>query len=173
MDLAAVGLAVGLVLTFVVLATVSGAVLLRLLKDRRLGRFVSADDGHATPVTLRSERLRLSGRPDELRRHRDGSLVPVEFKSRERPAHGPADSHVVQVEAYCLLIEEETGAPPPFGVLRYRAGAEVRVPWNDAARTEVGRLIGEVREPYDGRASPSPRKCARCRWYDGCDVRAN
>jgi hypothetical protein len=29
-----------------------------------------------------------------------------------------------------------------------------------------------VAEPYDGRATPSTARCARCPWRDGCDVRA-
>ncbi len=84
--------------------------------DNARGRLVAVDVGR--PATLRSERYGLVGRPDELRRLRDGRVVPVEFKSRSTPPRGPTPSHVVQVRAYCLLVAETTGVAPPFGILR-------------------------------------------------------
>jgi len=123
------------------------------------------------PATLRSERYRLVGRPDELRRLGDGRVVPVEFKSRSTPPRGPSPSHVVQVRAYCLLVEETTGSAPPYGILRYSDG-EFRVRWDDRARDELLRLRAEVLRPYDGRATPSRARCARCPWFGACDARA-
>jgi CRISPR-associated exonuclease Cas4 len=145
----------------------------RSLADRRkesaLGPLVAVDAG--APATLRSERYRIQGRPDALRRLDDGRLVPVELKSRASPPQGPTRSHLVQVWAYCLLIEETTGRAPPFGVLRY-ADAEYRVRWDASARTELLAIRAELDRPYDGRANPSPARCARCPWVGGCDVRA-
>lgn len=146
---------------------------LRALSDRRqdsaLGRLVAVDAGR--PATLRSERYRLSGRPDALRSLPDGRLVPVEVKSRPTPGRGPTRSHVVQVRAYCLLVEETTGRPPPYGVLRYADG-EFRVRWDPVARRELTALRDELSERYDGRATPSRGKCARCAWFGVCDARA-
>ena len=145
---------------------------LRALSQRRddlaRGELIAVDAGR--PATLRSERYRLVGRPDELRRLRDGRVVPVEFKSRSTPPRGPSPSHVVQVRAYCLLLEESTGAPPPYGLLRYSDG-EFRVRWDDRARDELLRLRAELRRPYDGRATPSRARCARCPWFGACDAR--
>lgn len=137
--------------------------------DRLEGRLVAVDAGR--PQTLRSERYRLVGRPDELRRLKDGRLVPVEFKSRSTPPQGPLPSHMVQVRAYCLLVEESTGLPPPYGVLRYSDG-EFRVRWDDRARRELLTVRSELLSPYDGRATPSPARCARCPWSAVCDARA-
>ena len=138
-------------------------------RDRRLGALVAVDAG--APRTLASHRYRLVGRPDLLRRAPDGRLVPIELKSREAPPRGPPRSHVVQVWAYCLLVEETEGRPPPFGVLRYR-DAEVRVAWNSGARDELLAVRRAVAAPYDGRATPSPARCRGCRWATRCDVRA-
>lgn len=137
--------------------------------DARRGRLVAVDAGR--PVTLRSDRYRLVGRPDELRRLRDGRAVPVEFKSRTTPPGGPTPSHVVQVRAYCLLVEETTGVAPPFGVLRYSDG-EFRIRWDDRARHELLSVRTELLRPYDGRATPSRARCARCPWFRVCDARA-
>jgi len=139
----------------------------RRRRDRRVGELEAIDAGR--PRTFRSERYRLVGRPDAVRRQRDGTLVPVELKRRAAPAGGPYPSHVVQLTAYCLLVEEETGRAPRFGLLRYD-DAEVRVPWGERERAHLTMLLAAVRSPYDGRADPSPRKCAGCRWSPICDA---
>lgn len=141
-------------------------------RSRRSGALLEVDrmDGHRPP--LRSERYRLVGRPDELRRLSDGTIIPVEIKSRTTPPGGPPRSHRVQVYAYALLVEETTGRPPPFGVLRYSDGGEFRLPWDAAARTELLQVRSAVARPYDGAARPSPGRCRRCRYRDGCDARA-
>jgi CRISPR-associated exonuclease Cas4 len=145
---------------------------LHALSERRYdatrGRLVAVDAGR--PATLRSERYGLAGRPDELRRLRDGRVIPVELKTRSTPPRGPTPSHVAQVRAYCLLVEEATGVAPPYGVLRYSDG-EFRVRWDDRARDELLAVRAELERPYDGRATPSRARCARCPWVGGCDAR--
>jgi CRISPR-associated exonuclease Cas4 len=139
-------------------------------RDQGLGSLAAVDAGAS--VLLRSPRYRLSGRPDVLRRRPDGRLVPVELKSRRSPPRGPLPSHIAQVRAYCLLVEESTGRAPPFGVLRYSDGAEYPVAWNREARAEILALRAELDRPYDGRATPSRAKCAGCPWRAVCDARA-
>ena len=151
-------------------AAVAARGLLTRRRERSTGALVAIDAG--APVTLRSPRYRLAGRPVVLRRLGDGQVVPVERKSRTAPPHGPPPSHRAQVAAYCLLVEEATGLAPPYGVLRYGDGGEFRVPWTPDARAEVLRLRASVDRPYDGRATPSPAKCARCGWRRVCDARA-
>ncbi len=151
----------------VVAITVGAWLIARRSRDQRWGRLVAIDAGRA--ATFRSERYHLIGRPDAVRRRRDGTLIPIELKRRPAPAGGPFRSHRVQLGAYCLLLEETTGRAPPFGVLRY-ADAEIEVPWDRAARQLVLATLTEVRRPYDGRAEPTPGKCSGCRWAEGCDA---
>lgn len=143
--------------------------LARRRREARFGALVAVETDGTRP--LRSERYRLSGRPDELRRTPDGALVPVEWKRREAPHRGAFYSHTVQLWAYCLLLEETTGRPPPYGVLRYRDREEL-VPWNGAARAALLELRRRALAPYDGAADPSPGKCARCAFAFRCDVSA-
>jgi len=151
-----------------VVVAVAGAVSLRRRAvDRRLGELVAIDAGRA--ATLRSSRYRLAGRPDVLLRAADGTLLPVELKHRPAPAAGPFPSHLVQLGAYCLLVEEATGRSPPFGVLRY-TDREVRVAWDPGLRARVIGTLDHVRETYDGRAEPTPGKCRGCVWSDRCDA---
>jgi CRISPR-associated exonuclease Cas4 len=149
------------------LAVAGVAPLRRRQGDRALGSLEAIDAGRAR--TLRSVRYRLAGRPDALRRAPDGSLVPVELKHRPAPRRSPYRSHRIQLLAYCLLVEEETGRAPPFGVLRYR-DRDVRLRWDRAARAELLSVLSEATAPYDGGADPSPGKCAGCRWAPGCDA---
>ena len=142
-----------------------------LRRDRTWGALTTIDDGPSRR-TFYAPRSGLSGRPDSVRTLADGRAVPVELKSRSSPARGPLTSHRVQVEAYCLILEEATGRAPPFGVLRYGDGVEWQVPWDGPARAEVVGLLAELRREYDGRATPTRAKCAGCAWRAGCDARA-
>lgn len=119
--------------------------------------------------TFRSTRYRLSGRPDELRRSSSGEIVPVEVKSANSPRSGiPYPSHRVQLLAYILLVEETYGSPPPFGVLSYGDGVEIRVSWNRDARGELLNVLSEWRQPYQGATDPSPAKCRACQFAPVC-----
>lgn len=133
------------------------------------GRIESVDLPSERAPLLRSERWRLSGRPDEIRVLPDGTRVPVEIKSRPGYRHGPPASHRAQVAAYCLLLEESTGRPPPYGILRYGDGSEYRIPWGAPARSALHSVRREMARGYDGRASPSPGKCRGCTFRGSCD----
>jgi CRISPR-associated exonuclease Cas4 len=140
--------------------------------DRRRGSLSAVDRGTGTAGPLRSVTVGLLGRPDEVRRARDGRPVPLEHKSRPAPARGPPASHRLQVEAYCLLLEETTGRSPPYGVLRYADGTEWEVPWTADGRRRVLATLASIRGRYDGRATPGRAKCAACAFRRGCDARA-
>ncbi|MGA7923727.1 MAG: PD-(D/E)XK nuclease family protein [Thermoplasmata archaeon] len=140
-------------------------------RRRRAGRVLWTDSRSGSP-TLYSSRYRFYGRPDEVRRLPDGTPFPVELKHRSVPMGGVPRSHRVQVIAYCILLEETYGSSPPYGVLRYGNGEEVRVPFDEASRSEVIELRHWVGQPYDGRATPSMARCRRCPWRPGCDQAA-
>ncbi len=93
----------------------------------------------------------------------------MEIKSRSLPPRGPFLSHQVQLWAYCLLLEEVTGDPPPFGLLVYGDGSELEIPWDARARSEVLSLLHRVRSPYGGEADPGWAKCGACVYRPHCD----
>jgi CRISPR-associated exonuclease Cas4 len=166
-------LSVVLVLLGVAIAAVGARSLLQRHRDRRHGRLADIDRPSDPAEKLVSSRYRLVGRPDAVRRLGDGRSVPIEIKRRTSPPRGPPTSHRVQVEAYLLLLEESTGLSPPYGVLRYSDGVEFRIPWTDVERSELLDWRRAVDRPYRGEATPSPARCARCPWRNGCDARAS
>ena len=139
--------------------------------------------GRVAPVTLNEEgerqerplvskRYGLTGRPDYLVRTREG-VVPVEAKSTRKPASGvPYDSHLMQLAAYCLLVEEQLGEPAPYGVVRYRDG-EVRVDYTPGLRETLLDLLDEMRAAREAgevhRSHAEPPRCAACSYRDACD----
>jgi CRISPR-associated exonuclease Cas4 len=164
--------AIALVVGGLTILWVGARALVARHRESRFGELVAVDEGPGSAPLLRSGRFGIVGRPDELRRLGDGRLIPVEFKSRSTPVHGVPRSHRIQVAAYCLLVEETTGRAPPYGVVRYGDGGEFRIRWDARARDELLALREDVGRPYDGRATPSPARCARCPWRNVCDARA-
>jgi CRISPR-associated exonuclease Cas4 len=138
----------------------------------RVAPVVLNDEGERQERPLISRRHGLTGRPDYLVRTREG-VVPVEAKSTRKPASGvPYDSHLMQLAAYCLLVEDQLGGPVPYGVVRYRDG-EVRVDYTPGLREALLGLLDEIREAREAeevhRSHEEPPRCAACSYRDACD----
>lgn len=129
-------LAFALVLGLVGLVLVVVASRWRAARGLASGDTVALDD-----LTLCSERLKLVGRPDRIVRQ-GGSPIPEEWKSAKRVSRG----HRLQLGAYFLLIEEEYGERPPFGVVVLGDGSRVEVENTEALRSEVLAIAEEIRE---------------------------
>lgn len=109
------------------------AVVLRWRAGLPWGRVAAMDVGVGRPLErpLVATRYGLVGKPDYLI-ERGGAMVPVEVKPGRRAPH-PYDSDLMQLAAYCLLVEETTGHTPPCGYLRY-ANATFRLSYTPAVR---------------------------------------
>ncbi|MFP4001089.1 MAG: CRISPR-associated protein Cas4 [Candidatus Natronoplasma sp.] len=88
-------------------------------KDLNLedGEIKYVDDLEKETKLLKSEEYGLRGRPDVILK-KNGRPVPVEVKTGRVPK-GPFFSHILQIAAYCLLVEEDIGETPPYGIIRY------------------------------------------------------
>ena len=128
--------------------------------------------------TARSERpmrplfsvgLNLAGRPDYLVTQ-GRELIPVEVKSRPAPPE-PYPSHVLQLGAYCVLVEETTGRRPPYGILRY-ADRSFEIPFTKDLETRVLETLEAMRA--DLKAGDAPRdhddshRCRACAYREQC-----
>ncbi|HEX9708760.1 MAG TPA: PD-(D/E)XK nuclease family protein [Candidatus Thermoplasmatota archaeon] len=122
---------------------------------------------------LFSHRLGLVGAPDTII-DREEYYIPVEIKTGRVPK-GPLFSHILQLAAYCALVEEKYGRPPPFGLLRYGAGVEYEIEYNDDQRRLLEDKLAEMRAALASRDvhrnHSRPGKCAGCSRREGCPER--
>ena len=139
--------------------------------------------GRMAPVTVNLQGLKqekplisptfaLVGRPDYIIETDDG-IIPIEVKSSACPANGrPYDSHVAQVSAYCLLVEDALKTQVPYGIIRYR-DCELRIDYTDEMRAEVIALLDEIRAARLAdevhRSHDEARRCAGCCMREICE----
>lgn len=135
------------------------------------GDIVQSDvDSETRGKPLYSAHYALTGTPDYIIETSRG-LVPVEVKPARDEAE-PHASHLLQVLAYCLLLEESEGTRPPYGLLRY-ASDTFKVDYNKETRAYVIGVIQEMREAARQRAvhrsHESAGRCGACAYRSICD----
>jgi CRISPR-associated exonuclease Cas4 len=151
-----------------------------LLRSRRAwtsaglpaGRVVYADTGDWRPLErpLFSRQHRLTGRPDYLVEAGD-EIIPVEVKSGKAPVQ-PYPAHVLQLAAYCLLVENQLGHTPSHGLVKY-ADRAFAVEFTPALRSELLATMAAMRR--DLRSGNVPRshdeaaRCRSCGYRTDCD----
>ncbi len=110
---------------------------------------------------LFSRTYRLTGKPDYLVQQ-GREIVPVEVKSAHAPGDGPRRSHVLQLAAYCLLVEETYRQRPKYGIVKY-ADQMFAVDYTEALRTELLNVMAAMRDDLArGTAERSHNEVARC-----------
>jgi CRISPR-associated exonuclease Cas4 len=117
---------------------------------------------------LFSRQHQLTGKPDYLVRE-GRAIIPVEVKSSRAPADGPRAGHVLQLAAYCLLIEETEGVRPTYGIVKYADDAFRVDNTAELRHTLLSTLDAMRRDLNRGKSRRSHADAARCR---RCGVRA-
>jgi CRISP-associated protein Cas1 len=128
------------------------------------------EKGEWTSLELSSTKLGLVGKVDALRK-RDGMLIPYEHKKGrsqiiDKKAF-PWSSDAVQVCAYAMMLEEETGQTIPEARIHYHAeNVTVKVPVDDSAREKVLCCINKARKLRSSCERPpvtsNDRLCIKC-----------
>jgi CRISPR-associated exonuclease Cas4 len=135
------------------------------------GRVIYADTGawERCETPLFSKRHLLAGKPDYLVEER-GRVIPVEFKSALSPPT-PYRSHVLQLAAYCLLVEEEYGRAPPYGIIKYRDRA-LAIDYSPRLQAELLDTLAQMRHDLAADdVAPNhsnPNRCRRCGYEADC-----
>lgn len=115
--------------------------------------------------------LGLTGRPDYLIEQDDGGLIPVEIKSGAAPRE-PYLGHVMQLAAYCLLVQATYGLRPSGGIIQYRDRA-FSVSFTARLEEDALRLLHEMRDctalPDVDRDHENWRRCAACAHARHCE----
>lgn len=138
----------------------------------RISRTEKNKEGERQEKPLISRRYGLIGKPDYLVETKAG-IIPIEVKSTKCPAGGRAyDSHIMQLAAYCLLVEEAIGANVPHGIIRY-SDCEVALDYTAELKDELIELLEEMREARVAedvhRSHNDARKCGGCSMRASCD----
>jgi CRISPR-associated exonuclease Cas4 len=134
------------------------------------GRVIYEDMGNGSHRNaLISRQHGLSGRPDYLVKTR-GGLVPVEVKTGRAPAQ-PHQGHVMQLAAYCLLVEETYGQRPSHGIIRY-ADRVFHVDYTPDLEARLLKTLELMRADLAAttvaRSHTQPARCRRCGYRDVC-----
>lgn len=121
---------------------------------------------------FKSDKYGLSGRPDYIIKI-DDKVIPVEEKLGRTP-RGPLFSHILQIAAYCLLIEETSGTRPPYGLLKYPEH-EHEIEYNDDLKKVLLEKLAEMRKSLETgnvhRNHDRPGKCRSCSRREICPER--
>jgi CRISPR-associated exonuclease Cas4 len=133
------------------------------------GEVVYADSG--ADEVLVSSLHGLAGKPDYVRKEGD-EFIPVERKSRLLSASGPYEGEVLQLAAYCLLVEERFGQPVIRGELAYPNGSR-EVAFDDQLRRRLLHALGALRAAEESvdldRSHNSRVRCRGCGFRQVCD----
>jgi CRISPR-associated exonuclease Cas4 len=135
----------------------------------RGGTIETTDDSTERAPTLRSSRYGLVGRPDQLVRV-GSALIPVaEQKPKARRLH---QSHILQVAAQCLLVQEVYGIRPPYGMVVLAGGSTHQVEFSSALELRLLDTMARMRAVLGATAPPEPSwaegKCRACAFRHTC-----
>jgi CRISPR-associated exonuclease Cas4 len=113
--------------------------------------------------------LGLTGKPDYLV-EQGTQIIPVEVKSSSAQ-HGPFDSHIFQLAAYCLLVERLFRKRPPYGILHY-PNRTFRIDYTSELESAIQDLLADMRAKENNReihrSHELPGRCQHCGYRTMC-----
>lgn len=130
------------------------------------GKVLYSDSGTWYPQSkpLFDRRLGLTGKPDYLVEAAGGQIIPVEVKSRNAPRK-PLPGHVMQLAAYCALVESAYQLRPGYGILQY-ADRAFSIEFTPELENDLYYLLhemrGDLRESDLPRNHRDRRRCQAC-----------
>ncbi len=130
---------------------------------------------HKTRETLYDPILGLTGKPDYLI-EKGKFVIPIEIKSTQIP-NAPYDSHIMQLAAYCLLVERAIGKRPPYGILHYQPTDNEKRTFTLDFTPQLEHAILDVlvemqsfeRKKDADRSHEIAARCHRCGYKYACD----
>ncbi|MEE8391810.1 MAG: Dna2/Cas4 domain-containing protein [Anaerolineae bacterium] len=144
------------------------------------GRVIYTDMGawNQPERPLFSREFLLTGKPDYLVDDGD-DVIPVEVKScraptlRLRSGHAqPYPSHILQLAAYCLLVEECYRRRPPYGIIKY-ADRAFEVDYTKELKDELLATLDGMWDGLDNDDAPrnhdEPTRCQSCGYGQHCE----
>lgn len=155
-----------------------GIVILILTKRKRSelalpsGELIYEDNAENPGRLLYSYRMYVMGKPDVLIKQKS-MIIPVEVKTGKTPRE-PYHTHIMQLVAYCHLVEENYHVRPTYGIIRY-PNREFSIQYTEVLERELQRIVGDMRvkrgTPEIHRSHNQRGKCASCGFRSDCSER--
>ena len=139
------------------------------------GQLIYSDTGAWQTVenALINRQYGLVGKPDylvQVTEKGQAFTIPIEVKSAKRPST-PQAGHLLQLGAYCLLVEAVYQRTPPYGILHY-ADATLRIPFDAQLRNAVLAAAELIRHDQQAsqvkRSHDEPSRCRVCGYQQQC-----
>ena len=135
------------------------------------GGKITYSDLNKPGETFFSKKYMLAGKPDYIVK-RKNRYLPVEVKTGNYDQ--PQFNHVLQLAAYCHLLEENYGGFVPYGILVYSDKDYFRIPFDPRIRYELESTIKKMWNVLKtGRVIVNHsdfRKCQTCSMRRHCNV---
>ncbi|MCP4489238.1 MAG: Dna2/Cas4 domain-containing protein, partial [Gammaproteobacteria bacterium] len=81
--------------------------------------------------------------------------------------------HVLQLAAYCLLVEETHGQRPSYGLIVYADDQAYEIDYTPALEDELLDVLDEMRFALDEGDAPrdhdQPARCQACGYRNACE----
>ena len=127
-------------------------------------------DLHKPGRVLFSSKYGLTGKPDYIVRQ-ENYLIPVEVKTGLHIQ--PEKNHIMQLAAYCQLVDENYRRFTPYGILvYYDTGKQFTISFDPKLRFELENTLKEMREILKTkkviRNHNSPERCKICSMNKYC-----
>ncbi|MCK5562334.1 MAG: CRISPR-associated protein Cas4, partial [Thermoplasmata archaeon] len=136
---------------------------LRMLHGIKKGKILYTDKIDDTSDILVSEKYNISGRPDSII-SLDDKYIPLELKTGRVPK-GPYFSHILQIAAYCLLVEETYNKTPPHGIIKYSKKHEFKIDYTPELKSLLLEKVGEIQVAIDGKkVHRNHNRVGKCRY---------
>jgi CRISPR-associated exonuclease Cas4 len=111
----------------------------------------------------------LTGKPDYLVQQ-GKEIIPVEVKSSRAP-YGPYDAHILQLAAYCLLVERHFHKRPSHGILNY-PDRTYRIDYTPELEQALKAALVDMRQQEFQReihrSHEAPARCRGCGYRSAC-----
>ena len=119
-----------------------------------------------------SKRYRITGKPDYIIKN-SKRFIPIEVKTTSYKE--AQENHILQLAAYCHLLEENYNKFVPYGILIYSDISKFKIPFNPKTRFELESVINNIR--YIMKTGDISRnhnkisKCKNCSMNQYCDFK--
>jgi CRISPR-associated exonuclease Cas4 len=136
---------------------------LRTLHGIKKGKIFYTDKIDNKEEVLVSKKYHVSGRPDSIITLED-KYIPIELKTGRVPK-GPYFSHILQIAAYCALVEDKYKARPPYGIIKYGKDREFKIDFTPELNELLLEKVNEMQSAIDGKKlHRNHNRVGKCRY---------